>query len=60
MDMNLKGRSALVTGSTGGIGANRACARETIDSLVDDATNGRLPARKGGRSPLTSLLRRWS
>ena len=31
-------------GSTGGIGANRVDAEETVDALVDDALAGRLPA----------------
>ncbi len=36
-------------GSTGGIGANRTCAEETVDALVEDAADGGLPAR-GRRS----------
>jgi ferredoxin--NADP+ reductase len=30
-------------GPSGGIGANRDCARETVDALLDDAAAGRLP-----------------
>ncbi len=43
-------------GSTGGIGANRACARETVGTLIGDATGGRLSPPKGrpGRNPLTA------
>ncbi|SFJ28505.1 ferredoxin--NADP+ reductase [Amycolatopsis sacchari] len=33
-------------GPSGGIGANRACAAETVGSLLDEAVAGRLPARK--------------
>ncbi|HWO62329.1 MAG TPA: FAD-dependent oxidoreductase, partial [Umezawaea sp.] len=44
-------------GSTGGIGANKTCAAETVDALVADAVNGRLPAR---RTTLLSRLRRRS
>ncbi|GAA5127558.1 FAD-dependent oxidoreductase [Haloechinothrix salitolerans] len=33
-------------GPSGGIGANRACAKETVGTLLDDATSGRLPRRK--------------
>jgi ferredoxin--NADP+ reductase len=37
-------------GATGGIGANRACAAETVGALIDDAAAGRLPAPGGSRS----------
>jgi ferredoxin--NADP+ reductase len=37
-------------GATGGIGANRACAAETVGALIDDAAAGRLPAPAGRRS----------
>jgi ferredoxin--NADP+ reductase len=30
-------------GSTGGIGANKACAAETVGALLDDVVTGRLP-----------------
>ncbi|WNV86188.1 FAD-dependent oxidoreductase [Umezawaea sp. Da 62-37] len=43
-------------GSTGGIGANKACARETVDALLDDAARGRLPARDR-RTGLASRFR---
>ncbi|MEQ3554057.1 FAD-dependent oxidoreductase [Pseudonocardia nematodicida] len=33
-------------GASGGIGANRRCAAETVGSLLDDAAAGRLPARR--------------
>jgi len=36
-------------GPAGGIGANRACARETVGVLIEDAVAGRLPARRRGR-----------
>lgn len=38
-------------GPSGGIGANRACARETVRAIVEDAAAGRLPApaRRRGR-----------
>ncbi|MFL6119513.1 FAD-dependent oxidoreductase [Actinophytocola sp.] len=32
-------------GSTGGIGANKACAAQTVGALVDDVVAGRLPSR---------------
>jgi ferredoxin/flavodoxin---NADP+ reductase len=42
-------------GSTGGIGANRTCAAETVRALLDDAAAGRLPARPRRRGPLVRL-----
>jgi ferredoxin/flavodoxin---NADP+ reductase len=33
-------------GPSGGIGANRACSRETVGTLIADAVAGRLPARR--------------
>jgi ferredoxin--NADP+ reductase len=36
-------------GSTGGIGANRTDAAETVKALIDDAAAGRLPGRQGRR-----------
>ncbi|SEC99291.1 ferredoxin--NADP+ reductase [Amycolatopsis tolypomycina] len=33
-------------GPSGGIGANKACARETVGSLLEDAVAGRLPMRR--------------
>lgn len=44
-------------GSSGGIGANKSCARETVAALLEDATAGRL-ATTGRRSSLTTLTRR--
>jgi ferredoxin--NADP+ reductase len=48
-------------GPSGGIGANRTCARETVGALVADAVAGRLPARDRrptGIAALASRLRR--
>ena len=47
-------------GPSGGIGANRACARETVGALLDDAVAGRLPARtrRGPGTALVSAARR--
>lgn len=42
-------------GSSGGIGANRTCAAETVRALLDDAVAGRLPARPRRRIPLPLL-----
>jgi len=33
-------------GPSGGIGANKACARETVGALLEDAVAGRLPVRR--------------
>ena len=33
-------------GPSGGIGANKACAAETVGTLLEDAAAGRLPARR--------------
>jgi ferredoxin--NADP+ reductase len=35
-------------GPSGGIGANKACARETVGALLEDAVTGRLPVRRRG------------
>ncbi|OZM71127.1 ferredoxin-NADP reductase [Amycolatopsis antarctica] len=35
-------------GPSGGIGANRACARETVGALIEDAVAGRLSGRRDG------------
>jgi ferredoxin--NADP+ reductase len=35
-------------GPSGGIGANKACARETVGALLEDAVAGRLPLRRRG------------
>jgi ferredoxin--NADP+ reductase len=45
-------------GSSGGIGANRTCAAETIRALLDDAVAGRLPARSRRRILLPLLTGR--
>ncbi|GAB3301861.1 FAD-dependent oxidoreductase [Parasphingorhabdus pacifica] len=51
-------------GPSGGIGANRECAKETISTLLDDATAGELrePSRRSptlaGLTSLTSRLRK--
>ncbi|WP_181770657.1 FAD-dependent oxidoreductase [Amycolatopsis pittospori] len=44
-------------GPSGGIGANRTCARETVATLLEDITSGRLPVRTR-RSPLAALAAR--
>jgi ferredoxin--NADP+ reductase len=44
-------------GPSGGIGANKACARETVGALLEDAVAGRLRAR-GQRRGLTRRLGR--
>jgi ferredoxin--NADP+ reductase len=36
-------------GSTGGIGANKTCAAETVGALVEDVVAGRLPSKAGRR-----------
>jgi ferredoxin/flavodoxin---NADP+ reductase len=45
-------------GATGGIGTNRACATETVDTLIDDATAGHLRTPEGTGKAFTRLLRR--
>ncbi|MFF2144212.1 FAD-dependent oxidoreductase [Kitasatospora sp. NPDC058190] len=45
-------------GPSGGIGANRACARETVDALLDDAVARALPAPAAGRQEFERLVRR--
>ncbi|MET8625286.1 4Fe-4S binding protein [Kitasatospora sp. NPDC004669] len=45
-------------GPSGGIGANRACARETVDALLDDAVARALPAPAAGRRDFERLVRR--
>lgn len=47
-------------GATGGIGANRACAQETVGRLLDDATADRLTAPTASPRELAALLRRRS
>ncbi|MEV6977412.1 4Fe-4S binding protein [Kitasatospora sp. NPDC093806] len=44
-------------GSSGGIGANRACAAETVDALLDDAVAGVLRAPAGTRKEFDRLVR---
>jgi ferredoxin--NADP+ reductase len=44
-------------GPSGGIGANKTCARETVGALLEDAVAGRLRAR-GSRRGLAKLLGR--
>ncbi len=44
-------------GPSGVIGSNKACAAETVASLIDDATQGRLPEPSGERPDLEALLR---
>ncbi|MBP2335764.1 ferredoxin--NADP+ reductase [Saccharothrix coeruleofusca] len=45
-------------GASGGIGANRACARETVGSLIADAVAGGLPARNRRSAGFTALASR--
>jgi ferredoxin--NADP+ reductase len=45
-------------GPSGGIGANKACARETVGALLEDAVAGRLPVRRKGAGFAARLLRR--
>ncbi|MGW6913444.1 FAD-dependent oxidoreductase [Kitasatospora sp. NPDC054939] len=45
-------------GPSGGIGANRACAAETVDALLDDAAAGLLTAPTGTRAEFSRLVRR--
>ncbi|WP_224283132.1 FAD-dependent oxidoreductase [Streptomyces sp. LS1784] len=45
-------------GPSGGIGANRACARETVDALLDDAAARTLPVPGPGRKDFERLVRR--
>ncbi|MEV6877653.1 FAD-dependent oxidoreductase [Amycolatopsis sp. NPDC051128] len=45
-------------GPSGGIGANKACARETVGALLEDAVAGRLPARRRRARLTAKLLRR--
>ncbi|MFS0691575.1 FAD-dependent oxidoreductase [Streptomyces nitrosporeus] len=44
-------------GPSGGIGANRTCAAETVTALLDDAVAGRLPAPGYGAKAFTRLAR---
>ena len=45
-------------GPSGGIGANRACAAETVGTLLADAVAGALPAPAGGTREFRRLVRR--
>ncbi|MFH9725663.1 FAD-dependent oxidoreductase [Streptomyces sp. NPDC017254] len=47
-------------GPTGGIGANRACAEETVGTLLADAVAGTLPAPTGTAQDFRRLARRRS
>ncbi|MFF2353839.1 FAD-dependent oxidoreductase [Kitasatospora sp. NPDC058115] len=44
-------------GPSGGIGANRACAEETVHALLDDAVAGVLPVPAGDRRSFERLVR---
>ncbi|RRO14743.1 4Fe-4S dicluster domain-containing protein [Saccharopolyspora rhizosphaerae] len=44
-------------GAAGGIGANRSCASETVDALLDDAAAGRLHRPTKDGKAFTKLLR---
>ncbi|WP_019854713.1 FAD-dependent oxidoreductase [Actinopolyspora mortivallis] len=45
-------------GPSGGIGANRSCAKETVGSLIEDVVAGRIPGRQRRRSKLVELAGR--
>lgn len=45
-------------GATGGIGANRACATETVNALIDDAAAGLLPSPAGSARAFARLAAR--
>ncbi|MBU7598368.1 FAD-dependent oxidoreductase, partial [Streptomyces sp. P38-E01] len=45
-------------GPSGGIGANRVCAAETIGTLLADAVAGRLPEPRGSARAFARLVRR--
>ncbi|WP_109505209.1 FAD-dependent oxidoreductase [Nocardioides speluncae] len=47
-------------GPSGGIGANRGCAEETVGTLLADAVAGRLPAPSGSPRSFRRLARRAS
>ncbi|MDN5852334.1 MAG: ferredoxin-NADP reductase, partial [Actinomycetia bacterium] len=47
-------------GPSGGIGANRTCAGETVGSLLADAVDGKLARPKRSRRAFTRLARRTS
>ncbi|MDI5973751.1 FAD-dependent oxidoreductase [Streptomyces sp. SL13] len=44
-------------GPSGGIGANRLCAQETVDTLLDDAAAGRLPTPPATARDFARLIR---
>ena len=45
-------------GPTGFIGTNKSCAQETVNALVDDYNDGRLPDPSGSPRALGELVRR--
>ncbi|MCC9311637.1 FAD-dependent oxidoreductase [Kitasatospora sp. RB6PN24] len=45
-------------GPSGGIGTNRACAKETVDALLDDAAAGLLPPPPRSAADFDRLVRR--
>ncbi|MDX3684702.1 MULTISPECIES: FAD-dependent oxidoreductase [unclassified Streptomyces] len=45
-------------GPSGGIGANRTCAAETVGTLLGDAVDGALPAPEQGEKAFRRLVRR--
>ena len=45
-------------GPSGGIGTNRSCAEETVESFLDDADRQRLPEPTGGARAFARLVRR--
>ena len=46
-------------GPSGGIGDNRACAKETVGALLDDAIADRLPRKHRRASSIAKSLPRW-
>ena len=45
-------------GPQGGIGANRSCSDETVDAIIGDARDGRLPEPSGTAKEFARLVRR--
>jgi len=45
-------------GPSGGIGANRTCAAETVETLMEDAAEHQLPAPTGSAKDFATLVRR--
>lgn len=45
-------------GPTGGIGANRACAEDTVSAVIDDIADGRVPSPTRDADGLETFLRK--